>query len=152
MKKHLLSIVAALIFISGLSFAQIQTTTGVIGKIFTKAQADQLYGPVLQSVSINTSALQALLAKSPKYIMFNIINGQLVISSPQRTVLSGRMTTLNASQPMKVFSTSVVNQLIQQGSSTTTSIEIRTNDTLTISSGGSTDAGSGICPPFCPPY
>ena len=149
MKKCLLPIVAALIFLSGLSFAQTHTTTGVIGKLYTKTQADQIYGPVLQSVSINTATLQTLLAKSPKYIMFNIINGQLVISTPQRNVLSGQMTALSASQKMGVISTSVVNQLIQQGGSSTTTIELR-NNILTLSNNNDTGTIGSWCPPFCP--
>lgn len=151
-KQFILFAAAALLMLSNLMFAQNLPTRGVIGKLFTKVQADQMYGPVLKSVTINTSTLQALLAKSPKYIMFNIINGQLVIASHQRAVLSGQMATLNTNQPMKVFSTSVVNQLIQQGGYFTTTIELRTNNALTITNGTTTDGGGEICPPFCPPY
>ncbi len=150
MKKNLLPIVAALIFLSGLSFAQTQTTTGVIGKLYTKTQADQIYGPVLQSVSISTSTLQSLLAKSPKYIMFNIINGQLVISTPQRSVLSGQMTALSTSQPMRLYSTSIINQLIQQGGASTTTIEIRANNIVTLTNGTDTLESGTPCPPNCP--
>jgi len=150
MKKQWIVFTAAFLMLSSIIIAQTQTTTGVIGKLYTKDQANQIYGPVLQSISINTTSLSALAAKTPNYIMFNILNGQVVILNSYRSVLYGPMTAVSASQVFRVFSTSIVNQLIQQGGSPTTNIELRANNTLTVSNGEETLEMSYTCPPICP--
>ena len=149
MKKNILTGIAALLLLSSIAIAQTTTSTAVIGKLYTKAQADQIYGPVLQSIPISTSTLSALAAKTPNYIMFNIINGKLAIANSARMVLSGAMVSLSASQQMKVFSTSIVNQLIKQGGASTTTIELRANNTLTVTNGDNTLEMAQACPPWC---
>lgn len=148
-KNYLFLIISAVIIFSGIINSQTLSST-VVGKLYTKAEADQIYGPVLQSVTINTSALSAITAKTPNYIMFNIINGQLYILNSARTVLSGPATAVSASQVFRYFSTSIVNQLIQQGQATSTTIELRGNDVLTVTNGDSTLEMSYPCPPYCP--
>lgn len=150
MKKLWIPFTAVLFVFSTVIFAQTSTSTGVIGKLYTKDQANQIYGPVLQSISINTSSLKAMTARTPKYIMFNILNGQLYILNSDRTVMSGAMTNLSASQPMRLFSTSIVNQLVQQGNSSNTTIELRADNIITITNGDVTLEQAVLCPPACP--
>ncbi len=142
-------VLSGVILLSCLVNAQ-TLSTSVVGKLYTKADADQIYGPVLQSVTISTSALSALAAKTPNYIMFNVLNGQLYILNSVRAVLSGPTTSVSASQTFRYFSTSIVNQLILQGGSSTTTIELRANNTLTVTNGDSTLEMSQYCPPDCP--
>ncbi len=150
MKKFsVFPLLLGVLFFSNTIFAQTQTT-GVIGKLFTKTEANTLYGPVLKSVTINTSALSALLSRTPKFVLFNIINGQLYILNSNRSLLSGPSTALSASQQMRVASTSVFNQLIQKGGASTTTVELRGNGVLTVTNGNDTLEETTSCPPYCP--
>ncbi|MCL5030655.1 MAG: hypothetical protein M1480_16710 [Bacteroidetes bacterium] len=147
-KNYLFLVISAVIIFSGLINSQ-TLSSSVVGKLYSKAEADQIYGPVLQSITINTSALSAITAKTPNYIMFNIINGQLYILNSTRTVLSGPATAVSANQVFRYFSTSIVNQLIQQGQASNTTVELRANNTLTVTNGNSTIEDAGSCPPVC---
>lgn len=63
------------------------TTERIIGKIFSKEEADRNYGPVLFSVKIPTSEFRGLIAKSKKYLMFNLKDGRLSILKEGRVPL-----------------------------------------------------------------
>lgn len=146
-KSFIFYLLIGIISLSNLILAQTQSL-GVVGKLYTKAEADQLYGPVKQSISINTSTLTNLAAKTPDYILFNVINNSLYVLNSSRAVLQGPATAVSSSQVFKLFSVSMVKQLIQQGQSTTTSIELRAN-VLTVTNGDYTLEDALSCPPWC---
>ncbi len=147
-KNYLFLAISGILLLSGLINAQ-TLSSSVVGKLYTKADADQIYGPVLQSVTISTSDLSSLTAKTPNYIMFNIINGQLYILNSSRVVLSGPVTAVSSSQVFRYFSTSIVNQCLQQGQASTTTVELRTNSVLTVTNGDVTLEMGSPCPPYC---
>ncbi len=123
----------------------------VIGKIYSKSTANNLYGSVVTSVEINTQVLQKLVSQSPNYLMFQIIQGKLVVLDNKRNVVytNGNLSSVSASTVFRVFSTSIVNELLKEGNSPESYIEIR-NDVLTITNGEDTLEQSANCPPICP--
>jgi len=123
----------------------------VIGKIYTKSTANNLYGSVLNSVEINTSLLQKLTSQTPNYIMFQVIQSKLVVLDSKRNIIytNGAISSVSASTVFRVFSTSIVNELLKEGNSPESYIEIR-NDVLTITNGEDTLEQSANCPPICP--
>ena len=154
MKKVLsiiLLIILTVITFNTLSYSQ---ATGVIGKLYTKSAADQTYGMVNTSVTVNTLTIQQAMEKSSDYLMFNIINGNLIILSGKREVLySADFTTKSVSSSIvfHVFSVSKIKELIEKGGNNPfTNVELRDNNVLTITNGVVTIEMSQVCPPFCP--
>ncbi len=141
-----ISFLFSLFLLISSSYSQAQ---GTVGKIYSKDQADQLFGPVLNSQTINAHALQALATKCPQYIMFNIVNGQLYILNANRTVLYG--PSAHAVNPAQVFhfcSASMILNLIQTSGATSISVEQRQNN-LTVTAGSYTLEDFMTCPPTC---
>lgn len=123
-------------------------TIKIAGKIFIKAEADSLFGPVQNADTIKTEILKQLADKSPDYLMFNITDGKANIINSSREVIYGTMETVKPEQVFELFSASKVQELITTGGADITIIELRTN-VLTITN-GTTIMEEGIpCPPHC---
>lgn len=154
MKKILSTLVLTTLFFISLNSAGYSQAAGVVGKLYTKADANTTYGPVVSSVTINTQILLKAIEQSPDYLMFNIINGQLTMLSGKRAVIFST-NKLTAAVPARTvfhfFSTSKIKELITLGGNATfTTIELRPNNVLTVTSGTATVEQSLNCPPFCP--
>ena len=149
MKKSLLfSVLLTILFLlPSTSFSQ--TSTQVIGKLYTKTEANQLYGAVNKSIEISTSTLDSLLQIAPDNIMFNLINDQLVILDGKRNQIFGPAQSISANQIFYVFSTSQVQALLELGNSSVTTVELR-DSVLTVTNGDETLELGDICPPVCP--
>ena len=130
-----------LIVVTFNSFGYAQLT-GVVGKLYTKVAADQTYGKVNTSVTVNTTTLIQAIEKSPDYLLFNIINGHLIILTGKRAVLYSTdlsITSVSRSTVFHAFSTSMIKQLISSGgNSPFTTVELRDNDVLTVTNGTET--------------
>ena len=146
----LILMILTVITFNSLEYAQ---ATKVIGKLYTKADANQIYGKVNTSVTVNTSTILQAMDKSPDYLMFNIINGKLIILNGKRAVLySSDFSTksVSSSTVFHVFSTSMIKQLLNTGGNNAfTTIELRNNDVLTATNGTETIEGGILCPPNC---
>lgn len=146
----ILTILTVVIF-NSFGYAQV---TGVIGKLYTKSAADQTYGKVNSSVAVNTLTLIKAIKKSPDYLMFNIVNGNLIILNGKRAILysTNLATTSVASNVVfHVFSTSKIKDVINLGGNNPfTSVELREDSTLTLTNGLETLEGGLWCPPYCP--
>lgn len=123
---------------------------GTVGKLFTKDQANQLFGPVVSSQTISAAALRALAERSPNYIMFNLINGRLVVLNANRKVLSGpaSMTAVSPTQVFHFCSASKILELLQTSGATSVKVEQRQNN-LTITADSQTLEDFMTCPPTC---
>jgi len=121
-----------------------------IGKIYTKSEADTLYDIVISSTKINSSDLQKIIPKTQNHIMFQIIEGKLIILDKDRNIIftNGNSSTVSKSTVFHVFSTSVINKLLARGNNPATIIEKRKN-VLTITNGDNTLEQGTLCPPFC---
>ena len=120
-----------------------------IGEIFSKASADQQYGPVLESVTIPTSTLEDLMAKSEKILMFKFVDNEIYILNDKREVIYPAGKSIDADAKLAVYSISVINELISTGDQPMIQVEQR-NAVLSITSGIQTLEASAWCPPLCP--
>jgi hypothetical protein len=146
----LILMILTVITFNSLGYAQ---ATKVIGKLYTKVDANQIYGKVNTSVTVNTSTILQAMDKSPDYLMFNIINGHLIILNGQRTVLYSTnlsITSVSKSTVFHKFSVSKIKELISTGGNNAiTTVELRNNDVLTATNGTETIEGGILCPPNC---
>lgn len=122
----------------------------VIGKIFTKAEADQMFGPVLKKFDIDVNAVKALLDQAGDYIMFNYDTDNLYIVNGKKKVIFnyGQMKNSFSTEIFRKFSVSVVRDLLSRGSENKVHIEKRT-DVITITYSSLSMDMSTPCPPFC---
>ena len=118
------------------------------GKILNKEEANKLFGAVLVSKEIPTSTLKALVNQSSKVIMFNIINNDSYILGDNRKVLLPAGFSVSNSEVFHVYSTSIIQELLNNGNTPVTYIEQR-KEVLTITNGDLTLEYALICPPFC---
>jgi hypothetical protein len=137
------------------SISDTSSITGEVGKIYTKAEADSLYGPILTLDTIKTEDLSKFAQNSHKYMMFNLIDGKACILNESREVISspslvvGKPQSVEPTKAFKLFSTSKILELIKQGGSDVTTVEIRAN-VLTLTNGAAVLERSSTCPPICP--
>lgn len=120
----------------------------IIGKIFSKEEADKNYGPVISSVEISSSQLASLCRQASKYVMFNLKDGKLSILREGKTPLHPEGFNADADEKYAVYSKSVVEELLNAGKADTTVVEQR-KDVISVTNGQQTLEMAGWCPPFC---
>lgn len=118
------------------------------GQIFNKVEADNLYGQVTFSISIETQSLISLLNKTNNYLLFTIYNNKAYFFNNKRICISEDYTSFESSYVLRSFSLSMINELINKGRNTFTLIEKR-NDIFTFTNGEYTLETSYPCPPYC---
>ena len=119
------------------------------GKIVTKEEADNLFGPVLDSIEISASDLLTLIKQTVNGVLFNIINGELIILGDGRKALMPAGTAVAAEVVFHHYSKEIVLQLINSNSAGPVYVEQR-KDKLTVTCGVSTMEWGTDCPPNCP--
>ena len=119
------------------------------GKILSKENADQLFGPVLVSKEIPTDTLMMYTNQSFNVIMFKLMNNELYILDNDRNVMLPLGATINSTEIFSMYSVVIVQQLLSDGNSPFTTVEKR-KDVLTITNGEFTLEYSILCPPLCP--
>ena len=120
----------------------------IIGKIFSKDEADKNFGPVLSSVKIPSLELRALVSRSNKLVMFNVAGGKLSILKEGRGLLHPPSFSVKADEKYAAYSKSKVEELLNLGMSDTTLVEQR-KDVISVTNGMHTLEQGGWCPPFC---
>ena len=120
----------------------------IIGKIFSKEEADKNYGPVLSSVKIASSELKTLISKSNKYVMFNTKDGKLSILCEGRVLLYPAGFSVKADEKYATYSKSKVEELLNSGKADTTVVEQR-KEVMSVTNGQYTMEIMNWCPPFC---
>jgi hypothetical protein len=128
--------------LSGIAFAQ------TIGKIYTKDEADKLYGNVVVSVKISVSEINSLLNQSQDKIMFSILNKQLVILGDNRKVLSATAQNISSTEVLAVCSKSKLLELLSYKDANYIYFEKRVSRP-TITYGMHTLEEMSDCPPIC---
>ena len=119
------------------------------GKLYQKAEGEQLYGTVLKSFQIPTEKVFSFLDQTDKVLMFNITDNKLFILGDGRKPIYPDSVVVSKKEVFRVFSTSLIRELISKGKSDTISFEKR-NSVLTISDGDYLLELAAICPPICP--
>jgi len=135
-----------LAFLLSINISRCQT---LIGKMYSKAEADSVYGQVITSIQISTSLLTSLSGSTTNYLMFRINSGNLIILGDQRKPLYPSGIVVDPQTEMRLFSVSLVSKIITDGNNPYTIIEIRKNNVLTITNGNYTLEYSWPCPPQC---
>lgn len=121
----------------------------ISGQIFTNQGADNLFGPVITSVSIPRITFQFFLTKTYNYIMFKVEDNKAIVLDNNRKVISPEGTIINPTDNFTVYKISVINELLSKSNENIVYIQQR-NNVLSVSIGGFTMEVGSICPPFCP--
>ncbi|MBV6419616.1 MAG: hypothetical protein DAHOPDDO_00839 [Ignavibacteriaceae bacterium] len=119
------------------------------GELFSKQQADEKFGAVIQSVTISRPTFKEFLTQTNNYIMFKVLDNKVIILDAKRNVIFPRGETINSTDIFTMFSVSVVNELLSMGNENNIYIEQR-SEVISVSSGGFTMEVGTLCPPFCP--
>jgi hypothetical protein len=146
--SSLLSILFLLAFVSNFSFAQ----SAVAGQIFSKDEADKLFGPVHQFVKMPISNFKTLLNGCNDRMMFKFAGTDLHILNGKRAQLfctSGFAKNFSVKDTMKYYSTSVIKELLSKGQGSSVIIE-RREKVMSITVGDYTMERANLCPPDCP--
>ena len=118
------------------------------GQLFTIQEADEKFGPVLQSIDISRSTFESFLTQTSNYIMFKVKDKNAIVLDNKRNVIYPEGVLIKSNDTFTMYSISVVNELLSKGNDKTVYIEQRT-DVLSISTGGFTMEIGTICPPYC---
>ena len=125
-----------------------QSFSQTYGKIFTKEEADNLFGKVLQSRPMPTQLVHELLNQTNNYIMFRIENNRVIVLDNKRNVLFPEGVLINSQDVFTVYEVSVLAELLNLGNSSEVQVEKR-SEVLSITSGGYTMEVGAFCPPIC---
>lgn len=120
----------------------------VYGKLFTKHEANTLFGPVLHSVRMPTETLKKYTQLTKGYLMYNIKGDEVYLLTNKRVPITPEGISVPRSEVFKVCAMSVLTNLLTFGKEDTTLFEKREN-TLTITNGDFTLEMAANCPPFC---
>ena len=137
------------ILISIFIFCSISYSQNIAGKIYTNAEANSLFGPVIKSVTISSIEINNLIFQTTNYLMFRILNGNLTILGDKRKVLYPVNAVIGEQDVYRYLSVSLIQKIIKDGNCPIMYIEIRNNEILTITNGAYTLENTVLCPPFC---
>lgn len=159
MKKFALLSFVLFFIVGTLSFGQ--NNLGVVGKIISEEQANQLFGNAQKSFHITGKQLATFVASTHEYLLVGLKeNGNaLVVLDNHRKPIFPRGYKVGQNDEFFVFSISKINELLGTGSKKIT-VETRNDGVLTILAKDavvSEDRGDGQvlefslpCPPLCP--
>ncbi|MEW6195626.1 MAG: hypothetical protein AB1521_10775 [Bacteroidota bacterium] len=119
------------------------------GKIFTKVEAEKIFGKVTESQSFVRADFDKIMQGTEKTVMFKFIGGQLVILGDQRKLLYPESFKVDPKEQFYLFSKSMVDQLLLKEEALEIAVEHRQFST-TVTNRDFTLEESMICPPFCP--
>lgn len=119
-----------------------------IGKIFTKAEANQKFGKVVTSVTMSVKEVRALIAVNDEHVMFNIKGNRVRALSGKRTMLNAAAADAQPTEVFHKYSRSKVEELLSLTTTDTVTFEQRT-DVFSVTSGDYTLENSWLCPPSC---
>ncbi|MCK9426366.1 MAG: hypothetical protein M0Q21_10040 [Ignavibacteriaceae bacterium] len=125
------------------------------GKIIKASEANALFGPVLKSEKINVQHLKMILRNTPEHVLVSFKNGRIHILDKNKKEQFPSTVALDKSDVLHLFSTSVVEEIINLEKGLEVMIEERANNILSIttsSSGGDAYTLEYSMPPSCPPY
>lgn len=144
-----------MLLISAQLFAQ-DAEMKVIGKLYDKEEAEELFGPVLEKAEINSAELKSL-AEPAEYVMFNIMDGNLYILDGKRALLSEvneekgiTAEAYNKETVFSMYSKSMVDALMEKGGEEKTYVQKRKDGLITVGNGAVVLELTKECPPNCP--
>jgi hypothetical protein len=132
-----------------LSFISL-TSINAQGIIYSKQEADIIYGPVLKCNEIQSILLQKYFSSSDGHLMFRLQDNTLIILNSSREQLYPGEYPVSPSDVFRVFDVELINQIITDGNSPVTNVELRANEIISLTNGEYTLEYGGECPPYCP--
>lgn len=160
----------SIIFVISSSISTAQTDAGIIGKKFTRNDANVLFGKVTNSVQVSKEEIAAAVSKARKNVYFVIRNNQVYVLSDRRLPLNTADFTWERGTVAYVFSKSIVEDFLNNTKSRILNFELRSSKqtsifnksgqvsttlddlnsvVFTISSDSETLEMSLPCPPIC---
>lgn len=133
-------------------FGQEKLAGRTAGVIFTKEEADSLYGSVLNSFEMSSKELSSYLSKTDSYMLFYYDPAKSeapFIFNNSKSVLNTSSMKMKMPEELRVYSVSQIKELMEKGGEETTIIEQR-EGVISITNGEYTLEMSLDCPPFCP--
>lgn len=118
------------------------------GKIYTKEEADKLFGKVIEYVAIDVEKFNSIMAMTETNIMFRVVNETLFILGDDRKVLYPIGSSVTKEEVFHRASKSVVTELLSQSKDTQVIVEKREEYT-TVTYGNYTLEELLGCPPDC---
>lgn len=147
--KKLFCTFALLLFVGSMSLSLAQSYKSLrIGKMFNQKEARELFGEVKSSIKINPNVLKNALKKADDFVALKVKNGKLMVVNQKRQSLTDEVTTLDVSETVYIFSTSVIEDFLSAIGESTVAVETRTS-TLTLTAADTTLEFSMTCPPIC---
>lgn len=121
-----------------------------VGEIFNNEEVLELFGEVKQSVRFETEELKNIIPYAGEYIMFRIIDKEIVILDKQRRQLYPYNKQINFDDKtvFKFFSISVLYRLLQSSDYKFVIFEEREKALVVKYKNKSMERGR-YCPPFC---
>lgn len=146
-KQKYFFIIAILLCMGWISSITAQGKMGKIGKIFSKEEATILFGNVKESYEISKAELRKYMLKSGYYLLVQVKNKKFIFANERKRRLDADVQVAQM-DPMNIFSTEALTELLQLSNSEVVSVESR-GDIVTFSSGAYTLEFSTLCPPIC---
>ena len=125
------------------------------GKIIKTSEANALFGPVLKSEKVNVQHLKMILKNTPGRVMLGFKNGRVNILDKGRKTQFPSAAAIENSDVFHVYSTSVVEELLNLEKGSEVMVEERANNIMTITTSSPTGGVSFtlefalLCPPDC---
>lgn len=141
-KKIAIMVILFISFLSSINYSQ------EIGQIFDSKEADELFGPVLEKMSINADELKSILSSTDNKIMFRLENNEYTILGDNRKLLYCSDNFVEQNQVFHLYSKSKVIELLNKGNKQTVILENRQN-VFSITVGNYTLEKGAPCPPNC---
>jgi len=120
----------------------------IAGKIYSKEEADNIYGLPLVSIPVPVTEFQSYIAKTTDALMFRFEDNKIYIADKKRNVLN-ETAKFPASSVFHWFSLSVINELIEKGAGDTVNIELRDKEIVSLTINSFTLELGAACPPLC---
>lgn len=132
-----------------ISIFSINLHAQTVGKIFSKNEANTLFGAVLESKTMSVSELKSIISQTNNYVMFLIKNGVVAIKGDGGTVIYNGGVTLYSTDVFMKYSKSMVSDILLISTTGEIYIEKR-NSVISVSNDTNTLEYGQPCPPLCP--
>jgi len=119
------------------------------GKLFTRTEADKLFGPVVESIKISPAELKSAVSQTEKYVMFRILAGEAkILGDNRKAIFPSAFTAVGTTEVYHLYSKSLVEELLTKGAGEAVYLENR-KEVFSVTFGEITLEMSYLCPPIC---
>jgi hypothetical protein len=120
-----------------------------IGQIFSADEANEKFGIVIESISVQTTTVKEWINSTNDKIMFKVKGKSFTVLGDSRELVYSTSDYFESNEEFHMYSKSKLLELIGKGSNSITYLENR-KDVFSITNGMFTLEFASICPPYCP--